>query len=154
MPPFGVVSHSRGNWTAGEWNQVIFSDESRFNLSSDDNHVHVWKSHGERLNPAFALQRHTAPTADVMACGATAYNTQLPLVLIRCYITAHQYIYDILQPHVLPLMQWLLGDIFKQDNARSYTVRVSQDCLDTVTTLPSPARSSNISPIEHIWESF
>ncbi|GFV09795.1 hypothetical protein TNCV_2598501 [Trichonephila clavipes] len=42
------------------------SDESRFNLSSDDNRVRVWRPRGERLNPAFALQRHTAPTAGVM----------------------------------------------------------------------------------------
>ncbi|GFV22461.1 hypothetical protein TNCV_2839171 [Trichonephila clavipes] len=26
-----------------KWNQVIFSDESRFTLSSDENCVHVWK---------------------------------------------------------------------------------------------------------------
>ncbi|GFU19242.1 transposable element Tcb2 transposase [Trichonephila clavipes] len=33
----------RANWTAAEGNQVVFSDESRFNLSSEDNHVLVWK---------------------------------------------------------------------------------------------------------------
>ncbi|GFX68760.1 transposable element Tcb2 transposase [Trichonephila clavipes] len=60
-----------GNWTAAEWKQVIFSDEFRFNLSSDDNRVHVWRSRVERLNPAFALQRHTAPSAGVMVWGAT-----------------------------------------------------------------------------------
>ncbi|GFW74972.1 uncharacterized protein TNCV_2678401 [Trichonephila clavipes] len=32
---------ARGNWTAAEWNQIVFSDESRINLSSDDNHVRV-----------------------------------------------------------------------------------------------------------------
>ncbi|GFV53053.1 transposable element Tcb2 transposase [Trichonephila clavipes] len=42
---------ARGNWTAAEWNQVIFSDESRFNLSSDDKRVREWRPHGERLNP-------------------------------------------------------------------------------------------------------
>ncbi|GFY10805.1 HTH_Tnp_Tc3_2 domain-containing protein [Trichonephila clavipes] len=26
--------HTRGNWTAAEWNQIVFSDESRFNVSS------------------------------------------------------------------------------------------------------------------------
>ncbi|GFX07743.1 transposable element Tcb2 transposase [Trichonephila clavipes] len=56
---------ARGNWTAVEWNQVVFSDESRLNLSSDDNRVRVWRPLGERLNPAFALQRHTVPTAGV-----------------------------------------------------------------------------------------
>ncbi|GFY25347.1 transposable element Tcb2 transposase [Trichonephila clavipes] len=58
--------HARGNWTADEWNQVAFSDESRFNLRSDDNRVRVWRPHGEHLNYAFALQRHTAPTVGVM----------------------------------------------------------------------------------------
>ncbi|GFW18412.1 uncharacterized protein TNCV_1184401 [Trichonephila clavipes] len=48
--------HARGNWTAAEWNQVVFSDESRFNLSSDDNRVRVWRPRDERLNPAFALE--------------------------------------------------------------------------------------------------
>ncbi|GFV35007.1 hypothetical protein TNCV_3025971 [Trichonephila clavipes] len=47
--------HARRDWTATEWNQVVFRDESRFNLSSDDNHVRVLMSRGERLN---RLQRH------------------------------------------------------------------------------------------------
>ncbi|GFW54328.1 transposable element Tcb2 transposase [Trichonephila clavipes] len=68
-------NRSRGNWTAAEWNQIVFSDESAFNLSNDDNRVHAWRPRNERLNPAFALQRHTAPTDGVMLWGAIAYNT-------------------------------------------------------------------------------
>ncbi|GFY00156.1 hypothetical protein TNCV_2835131 [Trichonephila clavipes] len=47
-------------------------------------------------------------------------------------------------------MHWLLGAIFQLYNARSHTVRVSQDCLLTVTTLRCPACSPNLSPIEHM----
>ncbi|GFX84999.1 transposable element Tcb2 transposase [Trichonephila clavipes] len=50
---------ARGNWTAAEWNQVVFSDESRFNLSSDNNRV--LRPRGERLNPAFALCHKPLP---------------------------------------------------------------------------------------------
>ncbi|GFW11338.1 transposable element Tcb2 transposase [Trichonephila clavipes] len=42
-----------------EWNQVGFSDKSRFNLSRDDNRVCVCRPRGERFHPTFALQRHT-----------------------------------------------------------------------------------------------
>ncbi|GFX77712.1 transposable element Tcb2 transposase [Trichonephila clavipes] len=63
---------ARGNWTAAEWNQVVFSDESRLNLSSDDNRVRVWRPRGEHLISAFVLQRHTTPTAGVMVWGAIA----------------------------------------------------------------------------------
>ncbi|GFW56408.1 transposable element Tcb2 transposase [Trichonephila clavipes] len=128
------------------------SEESRFNLSSDDNRVRVWIPRGERLNPAFALQRHTAPTAGVMVWSAIGYNTQSPLVLIRGTMTALRYVHVILEPHVLPVMQRLPGAIFLQDNARPHTARVSQECLRTVTTLPWPARSPDLSPVEHIWD--
>ncbi|GFV74298.1 transposable element Tcb2 transposase [Trichonephila clavipes] len=44
------------------------------------------------------------------------------------------------------------GAIFQQDNARTHTARVSQDCLRTVATLSWFARSPDLSPIEHIWD--
>ncbi|GFY00482.1 transposable element Tcb2 transposase [Trichonephila clavipes] len=64
---------ARRYWPAMKWNQVVFKDESRFNLSNDDNRVRVWRTRGECLNPAFALQRHTSPTASVIA-----YDTRSP----------------------------------------------------------------------------
>ncbi|GFW96656.1 transposable element Tcb2 transposase [Trichonephila clavipes] len=72
---------------------------------SDDNRVRVWRPRSERLSPAFALQRPTAPTAGDMVWGAIAYSTQSPLVLIRGTMTAQRCVHDILQPHLLPLMQ-------------------------------------------------
>ncbi|GFU64748.1 transposable element Tcb1 transposase [Trichonephila clavipes] len=102
----------------------------------EDHHIERNRTSGERLNPTFALQRHTAPTAGVMILGVIAYNTRSLLVLIRCTTTAHRYVHDILEPHVLPLMQRLPGSTFKLDNAHPPAQRVSQDCLRTVITLP------------------
>ncbi|GFX18592.1 transposable element Tcb2 transposase [Trichonephila clavipes] len=61
-----------------------------------------------------------------------------------------RYVHDILLPHVLPFMQRLPGTIFQQDNGRSHTARVLEDCLRTGTTFPWPVRSPDLSPIEHI----
>ncbi|GFX23429.1 transposable element Tcb2 transposase [Trichonephila clavipes] len=69
-------------------------------------------------------------------------------------MVAQRYVHDILQPHVLPLLQWLPGALFTQDNARPHMTRVSQDFLCTVTTLLWPVRSPDLSPIEHIWDHF
>ncbi|GFX79617.1 transposable element Tcb2 transposase [Trichonephila clavipes] len=63
-------------------------------------------------------------------------------------MTVQWHVHYILQPHVFPLMQWLPGAIFKQDNARPHTANVSQDCLLTVNTLPWPARTTDLSPME------
>ncbi|GFT19042.1 transposable element Tcb2 transposase [Trichonephila clavipes] len=123
---------AQGNWTAAELNQIVFSDESRFNLSSGDNRVRVWRPRVERVNPAFIL--HTTTTAGVMVWGVIAYNTLSPLVLICGTMTAQWYVHDILQLHVLPLMQRLPGAIFQQDNARPHT----QGCHKTVSALLLP----------------
>ncbi|GFV07171.1 transposable element Tcb1 transposase [Trichonephila clavipes] len=95
---------------------------------------------------------HTAPIAGVMVWCAIAYNKRSPLVLIRGTMTAQRYVHDILQPHVLPLMQRLPSANLQQDNARPHTARVSQNCLRTVTSLPWPTRSPDLSPIELIWD--
>ncbi|GFX88785.1 transposable element Tcb2 transposase [Trichonephila clavipes] len=120
--------------------------------SSDDNRVRVWRPRAERLNPAFALQRHTSTKDGVILLSIIVYNTGSPLVLIRDAMTAQRYVHDILHPHVLPLMQWLPGDIFQQDNARPHTARVYQGCLHTaVSAFPCPVRSPDLPPVEHIW---
>ncbi|GFX43209.1 transposable element Tcb1 transposase [Trichonephila clavipes] len=103
-----------------------------------------------RLRTPSTDQSSRPPHPCVMIGGAISCNTWSPLLLIRGPMTAQRYVYDILQPHVLPLMQSLPGATFQQDNAWPYTARESQDCLRTVTTLPWPARSPDLSPMKHI----
>ncbi|GFT25499.1 transposable element Tcb2 transposase [Trichonephila clavipes] len=69
-----------------------------------------------------------------MGCHCLQYTVE---VLISGTMTAQPYAHVTLQPHVLPLLQRHPGSIFKHDNARSHTARVSQDCLRTLTTYPS-----------------
>ncbi|GFS74807.1 transposable element Tcb2 transposase [Trichonephila clavipes] len=148
FPDTPSVTFTTGPCVLLNHRKVVFSDESRFNLSSDDIRVRVWKTRGECFNRAFALQRPTSLTAGVMVWSAIAYYTRSPLILIHGTLTAHRYVHDILQPHVLPLMAILPGALFQQDN-----VAHSKD----VTTLPPPhyypslsTGSPDLSPIKHI----
>ncbi|GFW14369.1 transposable element Tcb2 transposase [Trichonephila clavipes] len=111
-------------WNGTGWSLATNPDSIP---SSDNNHVRVWRPRVERLNPAFALQQHTAPIAGVMVWGTIAYNTRSPLILIRGTMASQPYVHDILQPHVLPLFSRLPGAIFQQDNVRPHTAKVSQD---------------------------
>ncbi|GFU44964.1 transposable element Tcb2 transposase [Trichonephila clavipes] len=62
------------------------------------------------------------------------------------------YVDDILRPHIEPFLNGLPGTIFQQDNARPHTARVAQDFLRHFQTLPWPARSPDLSPVEHVWD--
>ncbi|GFV29960.1 uncharacterized protein TNCV_3100381 [Trichonephila clavipes] len=66
-------------------------------------------------------------------------------------MTTQWYVHDILQPHELPLMARLPGAFFQHDNFQPHTSRKLQNCLHHITTLPWPAISQDLLPIEHIW---
>ncbi|GFV56138.1 HTH_Tnp_Tc3_2 domain-containing protein [Trichonephila clavipes] len=60
---------ARSMWNVTDWQKVVFSDESRFVLGTDDNRVWVWRRPGERYNSPYTVLRHTARTAGVMVWG-------------------------------------------------------------------------------------
>ncbi|GFW01094.1 HTH_Tnp_Tc3_2 domain-containing protein [Trichonephila clavipes] len=86
---------ARSMWNVTDWQKVVFSDESRFVLGTDDNCLRVWRHPG-------------------------------------------------------PFLNGFTGAIFQQNNARPHTARVSQDLLRHFQTLPWPARSPDLSPVEHV----
>ncbi|GFS47902.1 transposable element Tcb2 transposase [Trichonephila clavipes] len=140
-------------WNVTDWQKVVFSDESRFVLGTDDNRVRVWRGPGERYNPPPpTFLRHTARTAGVMVWGAIAHDSRSTLIVMRGTLTGQRYVDDILRPYVVPFLNVLQGAIFQQDNARPHTARVPQDFLRHFQTLPWPARSLDLSPVEHVWD--
>ncbi|GFV60865.1 HTH_Tnp_Tc3_2 domain-containing protein [Trichonephila clavipes] len=58
---------------------IIFSDESRFSLSDDDHHTRVWRRTGQRSDPAFIVERHTAISQGVTVWGAISWDTRSSL---------------------------------------------------------------------------
>ncbi|GFX37033.1 transposable element Tc1 transposase [Trichonephila clavipes] len=139
-------------WNATDWQKVVFRDESRFVLGTDDKRVRVWRHPGERYNSHHTVLRHTDSKAGVMVWGAIAYDSRSILIVMRGTLTDQRYVDDIFRPHVGPFLNGLPGAIFQQDNARPHTARVAQDFLRHFQTLPWPSRSPDLSPVEYVWD--
>ncbi|GFT13353.1 transposable element Tcb2 transposase [Trichonephila clavipes] len=120
---------ARSMWNVTDWQKVVFSDESRFVLGTDDNRIRVWRRPG-----------------------AIAYDSRSTLIVMHGILTGQRYVDDILRPHVGPFLNGLRGAIFQQDNARAHTARVAQDFLRHFQTLPWPPRSPDLSSVEHVWD--
>ncbi|GFY21696.1 DDE_3 domain-containing protein [Trichonephila clavipes] len=71
---------------------------------------------------------------------------------MRGNLTGQRYTDDILRPHVGPFLNGLPGAIFQQDNAHPHTARIAQNFQRPFQTLPLPARSPDLSPVEHVWD--
>ncbi|UYV70922.1 hypothetical protein LAZ67_8001110, partial [Cordylochernes scorpioides] len=142
---------ARSTWMT-EWHRVVFSDESRFCLSSDSLHVRVWRRRGERSNPAAIVERPTVRQRGIMVWGAIAYDSRSPLLRIQGTMTAQRYVDDVLRPVTLPYLLEVPNALYQQDNARPHTARISQQALQDVQMLPWPPYSPDLSPIEHVWD--
>ncbi|UYV84631.1 Transposase [Cordylochernes scorpioides] len=142
---------ARSTWMT-EWHRVVFSDESRFCLSSDSCPVRVWRRRGERSNPAAIVERPTVRQRGIMVWGAIAYDSRSPLLRIQGTMTAQRYVDDVLRPVTLPYLQGVPNSLYQQDNARPHTARISQQALQDVQMLPWPPYSPDLSPIEHVWD--
>ncbi|GFT67684.1 transposable element Tcb1 transposase [Trichonephila clavipes] len=90
---------ARSIWNVTDWQKVVFSDEFRFVLGTDDNRVRVWRR--------------------------PAYESRSTLIVMRGTLTGQRYVDDILRPHVENFLNGHSGAIFQQDNARLHTARVA-----------------------------
>ena len=67
-------------------------------------------------------------------------------------VNGARYISHVVNSLLLPFVRQE-GDVpFQQDNARPHTSAATQRALLRVQQQPWPARTSDISPIEHIWD--
>ncbi|GFY15230.1 transposable element Tcb1 transposase [Trichonephila clavipes] len=101
----------RRMWVA-EWNEVVFTDESRICLQHHDGLIRVCRHRGERMLNSCFMHRHTGPAPGVMVWSSIGYHSRTPLVRIAGTLNCLRYISEMLEPVVLPYLQGLATAIF------------------------------------------
>ncbi|GFT71639.1 transposable element Tcb1 transposase [Trichonephila clavipes] len=142
----------RRMWAA-EWNEVVFTDESRIGLQHLDGRIRVWRHRGERMLNSCVMHLQTGPAPGITVWGGIGYHSRTLLLRSAGILNSQRYISEVLEPVVLSYLQGLATAIFQQDNAQPNVARIVQRIFvkQQIELLSRPARAPDLSPIENMW---
>ena len=137
-----------------QWARVLFSDESRFNLSHHDGRIRGFRRRGERFADSYLIERDRFGGGSVIVWGGIMGRRKTNLIVVQGNFSAQGYINQIMQPEAVPFLQRHGPVILMHDNARPHVARICRQCLhrNNVNVLPWPAVSPDMNAIEHIWD--
>lgn len=138
------------------WNNIIFSDESKFEIFGKRKPAKIWRT----KNSEFAEQNLVSTVkhggGSVMVWGCMAAGGVGNLVFIETTMNKMEYL-NILKENLKPSVEKLRLDrgwIFQQDNDPKHTSKIVKEWLlyHTPKQLDHPPQSPDLNPIEHLWE--
>ncbi|GFV37901.1 transposable element Tc1 transposase [Trichonephila clavipes] len=101
IPPHGKPSTaasamgSRAQSQQADWLQVVFSDESLFNLWNHDGCIRVRRYAGERCLPECVIERNSGLTTGVMVWDAISYHGRPNLLRIEGNLNSNRYVREV-----------------------------------------------------------
>ena len=149
---------ARRGWNLKTWRKIHWSDENRFLLHVTDGRMRVWR----HKNTAYTT-RNIQPTVpygggSIMVWRCISHDCKLDLVTIQGNLTGDQCIRDVLQPVVVPHFDnhpLATRLVYMDDNARPHRSRRAVTAYlqsEAMISVPWPAMSPDLNPIEHVWD--
>ncbi|GFX03980.1 transposable element Tcb2 transposase [Trichonephila clavipes] len=89
------------NWRHNEWRRELFTDESRFSLSSDSHRILIWRERGSRNHPSNIIERDRYGGRGVLVWGGIMLGSRTDLHIFDAgSVNGTRYCNEILLPYV------------------------------------------------------
>lgn len=147
------------NWTEDQWKQVLFSDESKFEIFGSNRRQYVRRKVGERMISACIQPTVKHGGGSIMVWGCFGGNAVGDLVKIDGIMDSKVY-HNILVRHVIPSGIRLIGQefTFQQDNDPKHTSKLCKNYAakkeeeKVLKNMIWPPQSPDCNPIELLWD--
>lgn len=141
-------------WTQEDWNKVIFSDESKFDVSVGDSRSRVIRSKTEAFHKD-CLKRTVKFAKGLMVWGCMSSKGIGTLEFIDGTVNAEKY-QRILAASLLSSIEKLHPEenfIFQQDGASCHTAKTTKNwfAYHNIAVLDWPSSSPDLNVIETLW---
>ncbi|GFT68974.1 transposable element Tcb2 transposase [Trichonephila clavipes] len=120
------------NWRDNEWGRVLFTDESRFSLSSDSHRILIWRERGSRNHPSNIIERDRYGGRGVLVWGGIMLGSRTDLHIFDAgSVNGTRYCNEILLSYVR-LFRGAMGlqFLFMDDNAPCHRTVAAEQLLE------------------------
>jgi transposase len=152
-----VFAREHQRMTIDDWKNVLWTDESSFEIGKNSRQVHVWRTEGERFNSSCLTPSFKSGRQTVMVWGCFMWGKRGPLVILpKGSINGPKYV-EVMEEAMLDF--WMEQSeergfvVIQEDNAPIHTCKLAKKWRESreMVSLTWPPNSPDLNPIEHIW---